>query len=119
MGNDVALNWGEDMRSIWIMAIAFAIGCATTSPASAELSDCDNRIIKFTGVLTGLIEESKPRDRCGLAQWGVRRYNEILKMYNAEPAECKKTDLGKTAGTTIRSLANQYARDRRRFCRRR
>ncbi len=106
------------MRRIWITAIAFALGCASTS-ASAQPTDCRDRIFKFTEVLTGLLEESKPSDRCGLAQWGVRRYNEILKMYNAEPAECKKTDLGKTAGTTIRSLANQYARERRRVCRRR
>jgi hypothetical protein len=102
--------------TVTIVVLAAGLG---TSAGAQEKIDCLDRIGKLTtGSLGGLLSESKPSGRCPLAQWGVRRHNEILKMYNAEPDECKKTDLGKSLGKTLRSLISQHARDVRRYCRR-
>jgi hypothetical protein len=62
--------------------------------------------------------EAKPTGACPLARWAKNRHEEILRMYNEEPAECRTTDLGKNLEKTLKVWISQEDNMSKKHCRR-
>jgi hypothetical protein len=108
------------MRTTLIFAVIVAIG-GWTACANAEEkkdADCMDMISKYIEVLGGTLREAKPSGACALAKWAKNRHEEILRMYNEEPAECKTTDLGKNLEKTLKVRISQEDREMKKSCRR-
>ena len=75
-----------------LMLAAFVAIALSVAPAAAQKKtedECLDIISKYVEVLGGTLREAKPSGACALARWGKNRHEEILRMYNEEPAECK------------------------------
>jgi cytochrome c556 len=111
------------MRATW-MPLMIALVCACGAvPAAAQMtkereSECQSMVLKYMSVLVGIIKESKPSGACALANWLKNRNEEVLRMYNAEPEDCRKTDLGKNLDKTLKVRISQEANMSKRHCRR-
>lgn len=108
------------MRTISMLAAILAI-VLSAAPAGAQKKtedECLDVISKYIEVLGGTLREAKPSGACALARWAKNRHEEILRMYNEEPAECKTTDLGKNLERTLKVRISQEDSASRRSCRR-
>ena len=109
------------MRTTAMTVIGLIVlGLPMPSHAQAKDDDesCLDKMSKYTHVLVGTLREPKPRGECALSKWVIERHGEILRMYDAEPEECKKTDLGKNVERTVKSIIRQETANlRKRSCR--
>ena len=108
------------MRTTLIFAMVLAIA-GWTMPANAQQqadNDCLDVVSKYLKVLGGTLREAKPSGACALAKWAKNRHEEILRMYNEEPAECRTTDLGKNLEKTLKVRISQEDNNSKRSCRR-
>jgi hypothetical protein len=108
------------MRTTLMSAVVVVIAVSAV-PAGAQQkseSECLDVISKYIEVLGGTLREAKPSGACALARWGKNRHEEILRMYNEEPAECRTTDLGKNLEKTLKVRISQEDGARRKSCRR-
>jgi hypothetical protein len=108
------------MRTTSMSAAILAI-VLSAAPAGAQKKtedECLDVISKYIEVLGGTLREAKPSGACALARWAKNRHEEILRMYNEEPAECKTTDLGKNLEKTLKVRISQEDSASRRSCRR-
>jgi hypothetical protein len=108
------------MRTTSMLAAILAI-VLSAAPAGAQKKtedECLDVISKYIEVLGGTLREAKPSGACALARWAKNRHEEILRMYNEEPAECKTTDLGKNLEKTLKVRISQEDSNRRKSCRR-
>jgi hypothetical protein len=116
------LQKGKIMRATWMLAVALV--CAGWAmPAAAEMtkereSECNGIVLKYMGVLVGIIKEAKPTGKCAIANWLKNRNEEVLRMYSAEPEDCRKSDLGKNLDKTLKVRIRQEADMSKRHCRR-
>jgi hypothetical protein len=111
------------MRAKRMLAISL-LCVGWTLPAAAQMSkdrenECSGINLKHMGLLVGIIKESKPTGACALANWLKNRYEEISRMYGAEPEDCRKTEIGKKLDQTIKVRIHQEANMAKRHCRRR
>jgi hypothetical protein len=108
------------MRTTLMLAVIVAIA-ASTVPAGAQQkteSECLDIMDKYMEALMGTLREAKPSGACALARFGKTRHEEILKMYNEEPAECRTTDLGKNLEKTLKVRISQEDSAIKKSCRR-
>src|SRR5262245_8401571 len=108
------------MRTTLMLAAMAAIALSA-APAGAQKKtedECLDVISKYIHVLGDNLREAKPSGACALARWGKKRHEEILRMYNEEPAECKTTDLGKNLEKTLKVRISQEDSASRKSCRR-
>ena len=108
------------MRITLLLALTMTIAVSSV-PAGAEPkteSECLDIMDKYMKVLMDTLREAKPSGACALARWGKTRHEEILKMYNEEPAECRTNDLGKNLEKTLKVRINQEDREAKKSCRR-
>jgi hypothetical protein len=99
---------------IVIGLIVFGLPTPSHAQAKDDDEDCLQKMSKYTGILVGTLSEPKPRGECALSAWVIQRHNEILRTYDAEPEECKKTELGKNVERTVKSVIRQETNNRRR-----
>ena len=112
------------MPIAWIMVSLLTAGlffAATNVPAQAQKTsnECLDIASKYLNVLGNLLKEPKPNGACALAKFLKGRHEEILKMYSAEPAECRASDLGKKLDNTLKTRVRQESNLAKRHCRRR
>jgi hypothetical protein len=103
------------------MSAAILAIVLSAAPAGAQKKtedECLDVISKYIEVLGGTLREAKPSGACALARWAKNRHEEILRMYNEEPAERKTTDLGKNLEKTLKVRISQEDSASRRSCRR-
>jgi hypothetical protein len=103
-----------------MLAVIVSIAVANV-PANAQQKtedECLDIVSKYIEVLAGTLRETKPAGACPLARWAKTRHEEILRMYNEEPAECKTTDLGKNLERTLKVRISQEDSLSKRHCRR-
>jgi hypothetical protein len=81
-------------------------------------SECSGINLKHMGLLVGVIKASKPTGACALANWLKNRYEEMSRMYGAEPEDCRNTEIGKKLDQTIKARIRQEAGMAKRHCRR-
>jgi hypothetical protein len=108
------------MRTTLMLAIVLAIA-GWTVPAHAQQkteSECLDVVDKYLKVLTGTLSEAKPTGACPLAKWAKNRHEEILRMDNQEPAECRTSDLGKNLEKTLKVRISQEDSMSKKHCRR-
>jgi hypothetical protein len=104
--------------------LAMALVCVSwTLPAAAQMtkereSECQSLVLKYLSLLTDMIKESKPSGACALASWLKNRHEEQLRMYSAEPEDCRKTELGKNLDKTLKTRVRQETNMSKRHCRR-
>ena len=107
------------MRAKWMLAVGLiAAGWSMPSYAEKSESDCLDITQKYINALGGLLREAKPKGRCALAEFGKKRHEELLREYNTEPEECRKTDLGKNLEKTLKVRVSQESRLAKKYCRR-
>jgi hypothetical protein len=108
------------MRTTLMLAaiVAIALSAAPAGAQKKTEDECLDVISKYIEVLGGTLREAKPSGACALARWAKNRHEEILRMYNEEPAECKTTDLGKNLEKTLKVRISQEDSASRRSCRR-
>ncbi len=108
------------MRTTSMLAVVTLIAVSAVPVGAQEKSEseCLDVISKYIEVLGGTLREAKPSGACALAMWAKNRHEEILRMYNAEPAECRTTDLGKNLEKTLKVRISQEDSARRKSCRR-
>jgi hypothetical protein len=99
-----------------------AVCAGWAAPATAQLTkerenECHEIILKHMNVLVGMIKEAKPSGKCALANWLKNRTEEVMRMYDAEPEDCRKTDLGKNLDKTLKARIRQEAGMSKRHCR--
>jgi hypothetical protein len=82
--------------------LAIVLSAAPAGAQKKTEDECLDVISKYIEVLGGTLREAKPSGACALARWAKNRHEEILRMYNEEPAECKTTDLGKNLERTLK-----------------
>ena len=107
------------MPAKWILALGL-ISAVWTMPAQAQPkseSECLDVIDKYIKVLMDTLKESKPTGACALAKHAKNRHEEILRMYNTEPEECRKSDVGKNLDKTLKTRISQEAGMTKRHCR--
>jgi hypothetical protein len=107
------------MRAVWILAIALV--CAWSASAAAETptdTECRGIILKYMGLLVGITKEEKPPGACALANWLKNRYEEMSRMYGAEPEQCRNSEIGKKLDQTFKIRIRQEAGMSKRHCRR-
>jgi hypothetical protein len=98
--------------------LAIVLSAAPAGAQKKTEDECLDVISKSIEVLGGTLREAKPSGACALARWAKNRHEEILRMYNEEPAECKTTDLGKNLERTLKVRISQEDSASRRSCRR-
>jgi hypothetical protein len=108
------------MRTTLMLTVIVAIAVSTAQANAEEKKevDCVDVVSKYIKVLGGTLREAKPSGACALAKWAKNRHEEILRMYNEEPAECKTTDLGKNLEKTLKVRISQEDREMKKSCRR-
>jgi hypothetical protein len=108
------------MRTTLMLAVVVVIAVSAVPAGAQEKSenDCLDVVSKYIEVLGGTLREAKPSGACALARWAKNRHEEILRMYNTEPAECRATDLGKNLEKTLKVRISQEDSARRKSCRR-
>jgi hypothetical protein len=108
------------MRTTLMLAVIMTLAVSIV-PAGAEPkteSECLDIMDKYMKVLMDTLREPKPSGACALAKFGKTRHEEILKMYNEEPAECRTTDTGKNLEKTLKVRISQEDREAKKSCRR-
>jgi hypothetical protein len=105
------------MWAITLLCVGWAVPAAAQMSKERE-SECQSMVLKYMSVLVGIIKESKPSGACALANWLKNRNEEVLRMYNAEPEDCRRTDLGKNLDKTLKVRISQEANMSKRHCRR-
>jgi hypothetical protein len=106
------------MQITLMLAIIVSIAVANL-PANAQQKtqdECVDVVSKYIEVLAGTLRETKPTGACPLARWAKTRHEEILRMYNEEPAECRTSDLGKNLERTLKVRISQEDRLSKRHC---
>ena len=99
-----------------VMGAAFA---QDSKKEEEEKVDCRTVVFKHLTALTdATIREQKPRGACALARWGVKRHQELLRSFNLEPEECRKSDLGKEHEKTLKIRISQETRETKKSCKR-
>jgi hypothetical protein len=107
------------MLAKWILALGL-VSAGWTMPAHAQPkteTECFDVIEKYLKVLGDILKESKPSGACALAKQAKTRHEEVLRMYNTEPEECRKSDLGKNLDKTLKTRVSQEAGMVKRRCR--
>jgi hypothetical protein len=108
------------MRAACVLAIALVCP-AWAVPATAETrmsNECLDVVSKYLNAMGGMLKEAKPSGACALANWAKNRFEELSRGYNAEPEECRKTDLGKNVEKTLKVRLRQETNMSKRHCRR-
>jgi hypothetical protein len=108
------------MRTTLMLAAAVAIALSAV-PAGAQQKtedECLDIMDKYMRTLMATLREAKPSGACALARWGKNRHEEILRMYNEEPDECRMTDLGKNLEKTLKVRISQEDSASKKSCRR-
>jgi hypothetical protein len=108
------------MRATLMLAAiaAIALSAAHANAEQKTEDECVDIVSKYIEVLGGTLREAKPSGACALARWSKNRHEEILRMYNAEPAECRTTDLGKNLEKTLKVRISQEDSASKKSCRR-
>lgn len=105
---------------IWILA-PLLVTMASSQPAQAQktTNECLDIMSKYLNSLSNLLKEPKPNGACAVSKFLKGRQEDILKMYSAEPAECRSSELGKNLDNTLRTRVRQETNLVNKHCRRR
>jgi hypothetical protein len=101
------------MRVVAKLSVAVLVGVFATAAFAEEKKterECDSIVTKHVIALADLLREPKPKGNCAIARWSIERHEEKLRIFGAEPDECKKTDLGKKFVSTVKSVIGQEQR---------
>jgi hypothetical protein len=113
---------GSTMRisslTVVLLVGLFASAAGAEENKEDEKADCQSRVMKHVLSLGDLLREQKPKGNCAIARWSIERHEEKLRIFNAEPEECRKTDLGKKYVSTVKSVIGQEQRTLKRSCKR-